>query len=176
VALISGIVTLILAVCVACVAVVVCTSAGKSSAEGSTPVYRARGPYAAVLIALLGAALVFTLPRAPYGAYAGEEPALRVKVTGTMWAWQLQRADDTGGTPLVIPAKRLVEFEVTGGDVNHGFGVYDPGGHLLGQTQAMPGYVNRLRMVFDAPGTYHVACLEFCGMAHHIMVSELRVQ
>jgi cytochrome c oxidase subunit 2 len=33
----------------------------------------------------------------------------------------------------------------------------------------MPGYVNRLRVQFDRPGTYQVLCLEFCGMSHHAM-------
>jgi cytochrome c oxidase subunit 2 len=33
-----------------------------------------------------------------------------------------------------IPVGRLVEFRVTSLDVNHGFGVYDPDGKLMGQT------------------------------------------
>jgi cytochrome c oxidase subunit 2 len=44
------------------------------------------------------------------------------------------------------------------------------------QTQAMPGYVNRLRMVFAQPGTYTVLCLEFCGMSHHRMRAVVEVQ
>ena len=63
----------------------------------------------------------------------------------------------------------MVEFRVTTLDVNHGFSLYAPDGHLVAQTQAMPGYVNRLRVTFDQPGTYTVLCLEFCGMSHHRM-------
>ncbi len=68
-----------------------------------------------------------------------------------------------------IPAGALVEFRVTSLDVNHGFGLYAPDGTLLGQTQAMPGYVNRLFARLDRPGTYLVLCLEYCGLSHHEM-------
>jgi cytochrome c oxidase subunit 2 len=44
------------------------------------------------------------------------------------------------------------------------------------QTQAMPGYMNRLRVTFDQPGTYTVLCLEFCGMAHHRMRGVVEVR
>ncbi len=40
--------------------------------------------------------------------------------------------------------ERWVEFRVTSLDVNHGMAIFDPDGKLVGQTQAMPGYVNRL--------------------------------
>ena len=93
-----------------------------------------------------------------------------------MWSWQIQRAGGPPGAPLVLPSGKVIDFDVTGGDVNHGFGVYDPQGRLLGQTQAMPGYHNHLRMVFDVPGRYHVLCLEFCGIAHHVMLSEFTVR
>jgi cytochrome c oxidase subunit 2 len=74
-----------------------------------------------------------------------------------------------------VPAGALVEFRVTTLDVNHGFSIYAPDGRLMAQTQAMPGYVNRLRVEFDRPGTYRVLCLEFCGMAHHVMNGVIEV-
>ena len=40
----------------------------------------------------------------------------------------------------------------------------------------MPGYVNRLRVRFDRPGTYPVMCLEYCGMSHHVMRGVIEVQ
>jgi cytochrome c oxidase subunit 2 len=46
---------------------------------------------------------------------------------------------------------------------------------LLFQVQAMPGYVNQVEYVFDKPGTYHVVCLEYCGVAHHAMTAEFTV-
>ena len=47
---------------------------------------------------------------------------------------------------------------------------------LLAQTQAMPGYMNRMRITFDQPGTYTVLCLEFCGMSHHRMRGVVEVR
>jgi hypothetical protein len=74
---------------------------------------------------------------------------------------------DRDFSPTVTVAGGMpVEFRVTTLDVNHGFSLYAPDGHLVAQTQAMPGYMNRLRITFDQPGTYTVLCLEFCGMSH----------
>jgi cytochrome c oxidase subunit 2 len=101
----------------------------------------------------------------PYSAQAAAPQV--VNATGYQWYWDLDRSEVTAGTP--------VEFRVTSADVNHGFGIYDAGGTLVAQTQAMPGYVNRLIHVFDAPGTYDVLCLEYCGLVHHNMIAEIVV-
>jgi cytochrome c oxidase subunit 2 len=61
-------------------------------------------------------------------------------------------------------------------DVNHGLGLFDPSGRLLTQVQAMPGYSNRLIHVFETPGAYTVRCLEYCGIAHHAMMTTLSVK
>ena len=68
-----------------------------------------------------------------------------------------------------------VEFRVTSADVNHGFGIYDESLRLLAQTQAMPGYTNRLRFTFQKPGKYRILCLEYCGLGHHEMPAEISV-
>ena len=46
---------------------------------------------------------------------------------------------------------------------------------IVAQTQAMPGYVNVLRYTFKEPGTYQVLCLEYCGVEHHDMKTEINV-
>jgi len=91
-----------------------------------------------------------------------------INATGYQWRWELDREEVTAGEP--------VEFRVTSADVNHGFGIYDGAGVLVAQTQAMPGYVNRLTHVFDVPGTYRLLCLEYCGLVHHDMITEIRVK
>jgi len=45
----------------------------------------------------------------------------------------------------------------------------------VAQTQAMPGYTNVLRHTFKDPGNYKILCLEYCGLVHHGMMSELTV-
>jgi cytochrome c oxidase subunit 2 len=90
-----------------------------------------------------------------------------VKVVGNQWAWRLSPGSIKVGVP--------VEFQVTSADVNHGFGIYDAGGRLLAQTQAMPGISNRLVYTFPRPGRYRVLCLEYCGLVHHGMSVEFDV-
>lgn len=90
-----------------------------------------------------------------------------VDVIGRQWSWQFSTSTLNVGTP--------VEFRVTSADVNHGFGIYDPDGHMLIQTQAMPGFTNKLLYTFTQPGTYKVMCLEFCGVGHAPMVAEFNV-
>jgi len=144
---------------------------------------RLRTMFFVALAAILIAFLVFTLPRLPYSLAAGA-PARIVHAVGKQYAWSL--TDGSGPTlanwdrefspTVTVPAGTPVEFRVTTLDANHGFSLYAPDGHLVAQTQAMPGYVNRLRVVFDKPGTYAVLCLEFCGMSHHRMRGVVEVR
>lgn len=144
--------------------------------NGNAPVYRVRKYYAAVLSVAMVGAFAWSLPLTPYDALAGGGTVLRVDVTGKMWSWKLKKAGDDVIGPLVLPAGTPIEFAVTSTDVNHGFGIYDEDGQLLGQTQAMPGYTNRLRLVFEKPGRFHVLCLEYCGVVHHVMLTEFTVR
>jgi cytochrome c oxidase subunit 2 len=95
------------------------------------------------------------------------QPEVTVDVAGLQWTWQLSRSE--------VPAGKVVEFAVTAADVNHGIGIYDRRGALLAQVQAMPGRTNRLLYRFSEPGEYQLRCLEYCGVAHHVMVSPLTV-
>jgi len=95
------------------------------------------------------------------------EGAVVVNVSGGQWWWEI----DTETLPL----NKQIEFHVTTEDVNHGMGIYDADMKLLTQVQAMPGYTNKLVYYFDKPGTYQVLCMEFCGIAHHDMISEFEV-
>lgn len=120
--------------------------------------------------------LVLTLPQLPYPVEAST-PERVVLATGKQFAWSLNEGtaptianwEDAFSQKVQVPVGAVVEFRVTTLDVNHGFSLYTPAGHLMAQTQAMPGYVNRLRVKFDTRGRYTVLCLEFCGMAHHGM-------
>lgn len=118
------------------------------------------------LAVLTVVALAFTLRRLPYPQ--GDGVTQVVQVTGTQWTWQLSRDTVAAGQP--------VEFQVTSADVNHGFGIYDPHLRLVAQVQAMPAYTNTLRYTFPQPGIYPILCLEYCGMIHHFMKTELVVQ
>jgi len=171
-----GIVTLVVSLCAIAAAIFVGSRAREAVPGGNSPVYRVRTYYAMALIAVLLLGLVFTLGRTPYNAYAGIPAALEVEVEGRMWSWNIQAPGFEAGQPLVLPRGEVIDFAVTAADVNHGFGIYDEAGQLIDQTQAMPGYVNHLRVVFDTPGRYRILCLEYCGLIHHMMFAELIVQ
>jgi cytochrome c oxidase subunit 2 len=144
---------------------------------------RLRLLFLASLAVILLTFLVLTLPRLPYTAEASA-PDRIVLAVGKQYAWSLTEGtaptlanwEEAFSPEIKVPVGAAVEFRVTTLDVNHGFSLYAPDGSLMTQTQAMPGYVNRLRMVFAQPGTYTVLCLEFCGMSHHRMRAVVEVQ
>ena len=102
----------------------------------------------------------------PYASGSGSGRTL-VKVTGGQFFWSL--------TPDQVPAGAKVRFNVTSIDVNHGFGLYDPHGHLIGSVQAMPGYHNLLDLTLSEPGVYRIRCLELCGLNHSTMQNTFTV-
>jgi cytochrome c oxidase subunit II len=161
---------------------------GRAAPEESTDsvvsrLYRVRGRYFVLLSVVLIAILALTLPMVPYRGAVSAEPDYIVPVTGRIWSWQLGPVEDRNGESLasgepgiVLPLGATVEFYVTSADYNHGFGIYDDTGVIVAQTQAMPGYVNKLVHTFTKPGTYHVLCMEFCGIGHHAMITKFRVE
>jgi cytochrome c oxidase subunit II len=106
---------------------------------------------------------LFDLPYAT-GTSAGRT---MVKVTSGQFFWSL--------VPNRVPAGTRVRFDVTSIDVNHGFGLYDPHGHLIGSVQAMPGYHNELDLTLSEPGVYRIRCLELCGLNHATMENTFTV-
>jgi cytochrome c oxidase subunit 2 len=129
--------------------------------------YRARPAWFACLAVLLGALVCASLFFLPYSRAGEAAASATVRVIGGQFYWSM--------TPETVPAGTDVVFAVTSADVNHGFGIYDPDGRLLGNVQSMPGYTNELRVSLDQPGTYLVSCLEFCGAKHHAMAREFEV-
>lgn len=143
-----------------------------ASAKGSPPAspYRLRG-ILFWIATIAGLAIAYmTLSPWPLVAHANTAAAadVIVKVTGQQWRWDLSQE--------TVLAGQEVEFQVTSADVNHGFAIYKNKTRLLAQTQAMPGYVNKLRYKFTEPGEYEVLCLEYCGLAHHGMSAKFTVK
>jgi cytochrome c oxidase subunit 2 len=90
-----------------------------------------------------------------------------VNISSGQWWWETDTTE--------IPAGQQVEFRVTSEDVNHGLGIYDTEMRLVAQVQAMPNYTNKVVHTFETPGTYQILCMEFCGIAHHDMITEFEV-
>ena len=114
-----------------------------------------------LLVVVVGLSL-FELP------YARGAHRTVVHVTGGQFFWIID--------PSELPLNTPVRFDVTARDVNHGFGIVDPHGHLVGSVQAMPGYRNQLDLTFHTPGVYRVLCLELCGINHHVMQASFTVR
>jgi cytochrome c oxidase subunit 2 len=132
------------------------------AAQVADPAYRWRARLFWLAVVAGVAIAVATLVPWPIAGHARSAAAadFTVRAVGHQWRWELSSP--------TVPAGKVVEFEVSASDVNHGFGIYRDG-RLVAQTQAMPGFVNRLRVRFDEPGEYHVLCMEYCGVAHHGM-------
>jgi cytochrome c oxidase subunit II len=111
-----------------------------------------------------------TLGKLPYVSSL-DQPSVagiqRVEAVSEQWSWTI--------TPSTFVVGQTAEFHVTSRDVNHGFALYDPQMRIVAQTQAMPGYTNILRYTFTEAGTYQVLCLEYCGLGHHVMNTEINV-
>lgn len=119
------------------------------------------------LLAVIAVTSAATLGRLPYAHAAQDQGVQVVDALGYQWYWELSRTEVKAGQP--------VQFRVSAADVTHGFGIYDTTLRLITQTQAMPGYTNVLNHTFDKPGVYRVLCLEYCGVSHHGMMTEITV-
>ncbi|MCC7050417.1 MAG: hypothetical protein IT239_01380 [Bacteroidia bacterium] len=125
--------------------------------------------------------LSVTIPKSPYFLFADKTPAKVVYVAARQFSFTLSNQaidpkNPVGEPSIEVPVGEPVEFRVTSLDVTHGFAIYNQKAELITQTQAMPGYVNRLRWEFKEPGTYNILCLEFCGSAHAFMRSSFTVK
>jgi cytochrome c oxidase subunit II len=144
---------------------------GKPAAQASEVQKKAyvvrRWWFAALLVLGVGVTYATLRPFPIPEQHSEAQGAQIVDVVGRQWLWLLSRYQVTAGTP--------VEFHVTSADVNHGFAIYAPNDRIIAQTQAMPGYVNRLVYTFTQPGTYRVMCLEYCGLSHHVMMNQFEV-
>ncbi|MGD8567301.1 MAG: cytochrome c oxidase subunit II [Gammaproteobacteria bacterium] len=148
--------------------VVANASANEDFSAVKTRAYRLRTPLFWVLVAVIAPVTLYTLVDLPYTEAARQgSDAVNVEATGHQWYWQLSQDSVEAGQPVV--------FHVRSADVNHGFAVYDDKMNLVAQTQAMPGYTNKLAYTFKQPGTYQILCLEYCGLSHTRMRAEFHV-
>lgn len=95
-----------------------------------------------------------------------DRDAVAVRAVARQWEWRFGALEGPlAPGRLVIPAGRTVHVHVGSEDVVHSFWVP----RLAGKIDAIPGHVNVVRLVAPAPGVYHGACAEFCGVGHAAM-------
>lgn len=127
--------------------------------------YALRRFWFAFLMLLATAIVVTSLFNSPYSHT--KPVAAVVHVTAGQFYWTLSSA--------TLKAGDRVRFDVTSVDVNHGMGLYNPDGQLIGSVQAMPGYHNKIDLMLKQSGRYMISCLEYCGVGHHLMTTTFKV-
>lgn len=132
------------------------------------PGYAVRRWWFFLLAAVLALAFGASLPFYPYSNAQAEGEAVEFTVIAQQFSFH--------NLPEEVPVNTPVVFNVTSSDVTHGFAIYDPADRLVGQVQAMPEYDNQLRVTFTERGRYTVRCLEYCGLAHHLMEGGFEVR
>jgi cytochrome c oxidase subunit 2 len=122
-------------------------------------------------------------------------PYMTVTVTGHQWYWEYNyqsqpgldytsymvpddKIDPTKGQirrlsvdhPLVLPVGEKIKFNITSGDVLHGF--YLPS--LGVQRYAIPGTIVTSWTLIPKAGTYYGQCNQICGVNHDAMPIEIK--
>jgi cytochrome c oxidase subunit 2 len=122
-------------------------------------------------------------------------PYMTVTVTGHQWYWEYNyqsepgldytsymipddKIDPTKGQirrlsvdhPLVLPVGEKIKFNITSGDVLHGF--YLPS--LGVQRYAIPGTIVTSWTLIPKAGTYYGQCNQICGVGHDAMPIEIK--
>ena len=70
-----------------------------------------------------------------------------------------------------VPVGTAVKFRLTSADVVHGFLLPDTNVNSM----VVPGFVAEVRTRFAKEGEYAMPCHEFCGLGHHAMWAQVRV-
>jgi cytochrome c oxidase subunit II len=131
--------------------------------------------WTAVPIVILLIVSVFTfykLPGITLDAAAGED-VVKIRVEGRQFYWQYRYSNGVIAIDkLRAPADRLVELEITAPDTDVIHSYWAPA--LFPKMDAIPGKINTTSFRGKA-GTYHGQCVEFCGIQHAQMLSEIEL-
>ncbi|MGV0876424.1 cytochrome c oxidase subunit II [Martelella sp. FLE1502] len=98
--------------------------------------------------------------------------AMEINVVAKQWMWKFEHA---GGQreidELHVPVGEPVRLSMASQDVIHS--LYIPALRL--KQDVVPGRYTSLWFTADKPGTYHLACAEFCGADHSEMTGRFIV-
>lgn len=102
-------------------------------------------------------------------ASVDEKNVQQINITAQSWSYEISNREVEAGRP--------VRFSGKSADTMHSFALYHENGDVLFTIMLMPGLENPASIIhtFDEPGTYTVRCLEYCGVAHHVMRDQIVV-
>jgi cytochrome c oxidase subunit 2 len=100
--------------------------------------------------------------------------ALTVEAIGYQFGFQYRypKLSQPVSGEMHLPVNVPTTIHVTSRDVIHGFWIPE----MRMKADMVPGLINTIRITPQIPGTYHIICTEFCGLAHAAMHSTLVVQ
>jgi cytochrome c oxidase subunit 2 len=105
--------------------------------------------------------------------YHPPQDALQIDVVAKQWMWKFQHPEGQGEiNELHVPAGEPVKLTMASQDVIHS--LYIPA--LRVKQDVVPGRYTALWFTADKPGTYRIACAEFCGTDHSVMGGTFVVQ
>ena len=98
---------------------------------------------------------------------------LTIEAIGYQYGFQfrypkLDKPIDEMNLQLNVPTT----IHVTSRDVIHGFWIPE----LRMKADMVPGLINTIRVTPTVPGTYHIICSEFCGVAHSAMNQKMVIE
>ncbi len=83
---------------------------------------------------------------------------------GQAWQWTPEEVTVPAGTEVTIIATSI--------DVVHGIRIPDTNANVM----VIPGQISEIDVTFDEPGMYSLLCHEYCGIGHHNMYMNIRVE
>ena len=121
----------------------------------------------AMPLAVILVLMVQSFRTGPRAAEPPQEPAMRVRVVGHMFWWEVHYPDYgvVTANEIHVPVGQATQFELQSADVIHSFWI--PALH--GKLDMIPGRTNTFWVQPDRPGIFRGQCAEFCGTQHALM-------
>ncbi len=119
--------------------------------------------------------LVLTMFYFGYMGYKGikivPDGAMTIKTIAKMWSWEFEYENGLKTDTLFVPSGVPIALELESIDVNHS--LYIPAYRV--KQDVIRGKTNILVIDPEKPGSYDIACAEFCGLEHSMMYTKLVV-
>jgi cytochrome c oxidase subunit II len=97
------------------------------------------------------------------------EGALPLKVTARMWAWSFEYPNGVQTDTLYVPVNTPMKLTLHSLDVNHS--MYIPAFRI--KKDVIPNRENTMWFKTPHPGSFDIACAEYCGLRHAYMYTKV---
>lgn len=99
------------------------------------------------------------------------ENAYVIQATARMWAWEFAYENGKKLDTLYVPQGKPIKLEMKSADVTHS--LYIPAFRI--KEDVMYGKTTYLGFTAEQPGSYDIACAEYCGLNHSMMYTKVKV-